>query len=227
MIVEPELRIPDFAKAGADIISVHAEQSSTIHLHRTIGQVCKPYTWLGFSPSLACTTGSPALQSLAPTPIMRGTGRSERTAAILMPLQRMEPFPPLQIKDLGCKAGVVLNPATPVANIEYILDSAPPTRLHASASPRKALPPPVSQLRDSELPRSGDRLRTQRFLGVSIASMVFRRLLPPMPIADKASLSARRLTRSRRPHPRHVREPGLRWPEVHRDPGEPSRRRSQ
>lgn len=39
MIVQPELRIPDFAKAGADIISVHAEQSSTIHLHRTLSQI--------------------------------------------------------------------------------------------------------------------------------------------------------------------------------------------
>lgn len=64
MIVEPELRVPDFAKAGADIISVHAEQSSTIHLHRTLNQ----------------------------------------------------------IKDLGCKAGVVLNPATSLSTIEYVLD---------------------------------------------------------------------------------------------------------
>ena len=39
MIVEPELRIADFAKAGADIISVHAEPSSTIHLHRTLAQI--------------------------------------------------------------------------------------------------------------------------------------------------------------------------------------------
>ena len=39
MIVEPELRIPDFAKAGADIISVHAEVASTIHLHRTVNQI--------------------------------------------------------------------------------------------------------------------------------------------------------------------------------------------
>lgn len=39
MIVEPEQRIPDFAKAGADIISVHAEQSSTTHLHRVVYQV--------------------------------------------------------------------------------------------------------------------------------------------------------------------------------------------
>jgi len=64
MIVEPELRVADFAKAGADIISVHAEQTSTIHLHRTVNQ----------------------------------------------------------IKDLGCKAGVVLNPATSLSTIEYVLD---------------------------------------------------------------------------------------------------------
>lgn len=39
MIVEPEARVADFAKAGADIISVHAEASSTIHLHRTLGLI--------------------------------------------------------------------------------------------------------------------------------------------------------------------------------------------
>jgi ribulose-phosphate 3-epimerase len=64
MIVEPELRVADFAKAGADIISVHAEGAATIHLHRTINQ----------------------------------------------------------IKDLGCKAGVVLNPGTPVSVLEYIIE---------------------------------------------------------------------------------------------------------
>jgi Ribulose-phosphate 3 epimerase family len=64
MIVEPELRVADFAKAGADIISVHAETSATIHLHRTLNQ----------------------------------------------------------IKDLGCLAGAVLNPGTPVSAIEEVLD---------------------------------------------------------------------------------------------------------
>ncbi len=64
MIVEPELRIPDFVKAGADIISVHCEGESTIHLHRTLNL----------------------------------------------------------IRDLGCKAGVVLNPATPASAIEYVLE---------------------------------------------------------------------------------------------------------
>merc|ERR1711966_253058 len=66
MIVEPEQRVADFAKAGADIISIHAEPLSTIHLHRTLGQ----------------------------------------------------------IKDLGCKAGVVLNPATDPECLRYALDMA-------------------------------------------------------------------------------------------------------
>ena len=39
MIVEPEQRIADFAKAGADIISIHCESASTIHLDRTINMV--------------------------------------------------------------------------------------------------------------------------------------------------------------------------------------------
>ncbi len=63
MIVEPELRVADFAKAGADIISVHAEGAATIHLHRTLAQ----------------------------------------------------------IRDLGCKSGVVLNPGTPIECLKYIL----------------------------------------------------------------------------------------------------------
>ena len=64
MIVEPEQRIADFAKAGSDIISVHCEQASTIHLHRVVNA----------------------------------------------------------IKDLGVKAGVVLNPGTPLSAIEEVLE---------------------------------------------------------------------------------------------------------
>ena len=64
MIVEPERYVADFAKAGADHISVHAETSSTSHLHRVLGQ----------------------------------------------------------IKELGKQAGVVLNPGTPLTQIEHVLD---------------------------------------------------------------------------------------------------------
>jgi ribulose-phosphate 3-epimerase len=62
MIENPDLYVPEFARAGADIIVVHAE--ATHHLHRTIQL----------------------------------------------------------IKSLGKKAGVSLNPATPLNCLEYILD---------------------------------------------------------------------------------------------------------
>jgi len=66
MMVEPERYLDQFAEAGADHLLVHCEPSSTIHLHRTLGQ----------------------------------------------------------IKELGKKSGVVLNPGTPLALIEQVLDLA-------------------------------------------------------------------------------------------------------
>ena len=39
MIVEPERFVADFATSGADSIVVQAESSSTIHLHRVLGQI--------------------------------------------------------------------------------------------------------------------------------------------------------------------------------------------
>lgn len=39
MIVEPEHFIADFVKSGADSIVVQAESSSTVHLHRVLGQI--------------------------------------------------------------------------------------------------------------------------------------------------------------------------------------------
>ncbi|MDD9304688.1 MAG: ribulose-phosphate 3-epimerase [Desulfobacter sp.] len=62
MIEKPDSIIPEFARAGADYISVHAEACT--HLHRTLQLV----------------------------------------------------------KSLGVKAGVALNPATPLSSIEYIID---------------------------------------------------------------------------------------------------------
>ena len=62
MIEKPDLMIPEFAKAGADYISVHAEACT--HLHRTLQL----------------------------------------------------------IRSFDVKAGVALNPATPLSGIEYIID---------------------------------------------------------------------------------------------------------
>jgi ribulose-phosphate 3-epimerase len=63
MMVEPERYLEDFARAGADHILIHAEPSSTLHLHRTL----------------------------------------------------------TRIGELGKKAGVVLNPASPVSMVETVL----------------------------------------------------------------------------------------------------------
>ena len=62
MIERPDRYIGDFARAGADVITVHAE--ATVHLHRTLGL----------------------------------------------------------IRDSGCRAGVALNPATPLAAVAEVLD---------------------------------------------------------------------------------------------------------
>jgi ribulose-phosphate 3-epimerase len=62
MIVEPERYLADFARAGADFLTVHAEACP--HLHRTLAQ----------------------------------------------------------IRELGARAGVALNPATPPGVLEYVLD---------------------------------------------------------------------------------------------------------
>lgn len=64
MIEQPDRYIADFAKAGADLISVHAE--ACVHLHRTLHL----------------------------------------------------------IKDQGVKAGVVLNPATPLSVLEHVMEEA-------------------------------------------------------------------------------------------------------
>ncbi len=39
MIVEPEKYVADFAKAGADILTVHYE--ACVHLHRTVAHICE------------------------------------------------------------------------------------------------------------------------------------------------------------------------------------------
>lgn len=62
MIEDPDRYVADFAEAGADVITVHAE--AAVHLHRTLGL----------------------------------------------------------IRDLGKKAGVALNPSTPLSAIEEVLD---------------------------------------------------------------------------------------------------------
>lgn len=54
MIEKPEVYIPDFAAAGADVITVHAE--ACVHLHRVIHQIKE----LGVLAGVAINPGTPA-----------------------------------------------------------------------------------------------------------------------------------------------------------------------
>ena len=109
MIVEPELRIPDFVKAGADIISVHAEQVRAPCPFRLSAapsrEIDPPPSPCGPDPGLTRRA------SLSPA-------CSRRLQSSTIHLHRSVNM----IKDLGCKAGVVLNPGTPLSAIEYVLD---------------------------------------------------------------------------------------------------------
>ncbi|MEK5416089.1 ribulose-phosphate 3-epimerase [Paenibacillus odorifer] len=55
MIESPERYIPDFAAAGASVITVHAE--ACVHLHRVVHQIKE----LGLKASVAINPGTPAL----------------------------------------------------------------------------------------------------------------------------------------------------------------------
>ena len=67
--MEPDQRVADFAKAGSDIITVHAEQSATIHLHRLIGQVpepgCHGLCWVALAASEQQLAAGPPFQAAA------------------------------------------------------------------------------------------------------------------------------------------------------------------
>ena len=49
----------------------------------------------------------------------------------------------LQIKDLGCKAGVVLNPATPLSSIEHVLSFVGEPEFSGFAGSSALLLPPL------------------------------------------------------------------------------------
>ena len=56
MMVEPERMIDDFVKAGADIITVHGEGTSSIHVHRCIQMIQEK----GCLAGIALLPGTPA-----------------------------------------------------------------------------------------------------------------------------------------------------------------------
>lgn len=141
MIVEPEARVADFAKAGADIISVHVESKATTHLDRVIHQVpLLPRVWTPVSAdpiarrtqcrlNIWAGIWHPASNICRVASNIRGM---ESCMTVLHAEGLLMGCHPalLQIKDLGCKAGIVLNPATPLSAIEHVLSFVGEPRLY-------------------------------------------------------------------------------------------------
>ena len=123
MIVHPEDRVADFAKAGSDIISVHAEPSATVHLDRTIQQV----SHAGPSNQDAELSTVCWPQRLLPSMVQYGVVWQHFGKVVIPLCCNAACICPhlvswcVQIKDLGVKAGVVLNPATPIETIQHVI----------------------------------------------------------------------------------------------------------
>ena len=66
MIVEPERYVDDFARAGADIITVHAEACT--HLHRTVQQIHAAGKRAGVALNPHTPEDVPALRAAGPRP---------------------------------------------------------------------------------------------------------------------------------------------------------------
>ena len=105
--MEPEQRVADFIKAGSDIVSVHAEQSATIHLHRLVNNVRNSARHMQHLRQHGLFQLFPIKYSLG-APLI--CWHPAFYACWLY----------VQIKDLGAKAGVVLNPGTSLTAIEEV-----------------------------------------------------------------------------------------------------------
>ncbi len=103
MIEKPDLLIPEFAKAGADLISVHAEACT--HLHRTI-QLIKSLESERYKDESKYKNNNRTMGNCHCKDSNKNEFNQQSTFG----------------GDKNIKAGVALNPATPLSSIEWIID---------------------------------------------------------------------------------------------------------
>ncbi|MBF0467322.1 MAG: ribulose-phosphate 3-epimerase [Desulfamplus sp.] len=99
MIEKPDLMIPEFVNAGADLISVHAEACT--HLHRTI-QYIKSFK------SARCANENQNNEGSYNNANSHNDGDSAKSS--------VEP------EENYVKAGVALNPGTPLSAVEWVIE---------------------------------------------------------------------------------------------------------
>ena len=126
-IISPSLLAADFTRLGEELAAVEAAGADWLHLDIMDGhfvpnlsygpgvlKALRPLTKLPFDVHLMIAPADPYLEAFAAAGADHILVHPEAGPHLHRSLQA--------IRALGCKAGVVLNPATPPAVIDYVLD---------------------------------------------------------------------------------------------------------
>ena len=126
-IISPSLLAADFTRLGEELAAIEAAGADWLHLDIMDGhfvpnlsygpgvlKALRPLTALPFDVHLMIAPADPYLEAFAEAGANHILVHPEAGPHLHRSLQA--------IRALGCKAGAVLNPATPPAIIEYVLD---------------------------------------------------------------------------------------------------------
>ncbi|MDB5455536.1 MAG: Ribulose-5-phosphate 3-epimerase [Caulobacter sp.] len=126
-IIAPSILASDFAKLGEEVAAITAAGADWVHIdvmdghfvpNLTIGpdvvKALRPHTDLPFDVHLMISPADPYLEAFAAAGANGISVHPEAGPHLHRTVKR--------IRELGCTAGVVFNPATPIDAVEWILD---------------------------------------------------------------------------------------------------------